>query len=327
MNRREFIAGLGSAVAWPLAARAQQRAQPVIGYLYGGTSEGSSYLVAAFRKGLSETGYVEGQNVTIEYRFADNDSTRLPQLAADLVRRRVSLIVTPLSTPSAIAAKAATTIIPIIFGTGADPVQTGLVASLTRPGGNATGISNVNVELMPKRLGLLHELLPGAVRFGVLVNTDNPLLTAAIIAELRDAAVAIDRQVEIFTARNNGEIDTAFGDLVQKRVDALLSSPDALFDTRRVQLTSLAMYHRMPTMYAIRQYAEVGGLMSYGTSDTDLVSQVGIYAGRVLKGERPDELPVMQPTKFEFIINMQTARILGLTVPPSLLATADQLIE
>jgi putative ABC transport system substrate-binding protein len=327
MNRREFIAGLGGAAAWPLAARAQKAQIPVIGYLYGGTSEGSAYMVAAFRKGLSEMGYVEGQNVTVEYRFADNDSTRLPQLAADLVQRRVSIIVTPLSTPSAVAAKAATTTIPIIFGTGADPVQTGLVASLNRPGGNATGISNVNVELMPKRLGLLHELLPGAVRFGVLVNTDNPLLTAVIIAKIRDAATAIDRQVEFFAARNNREIETAFGDLVQKRVDALLSSPDALFDTRRVQLTSLAMYHRMPTMYAIRQYAEVVGLMSYGTSDTDLVRQVGIYAGRVLKGERPDELPVMQPTKFEFIINMQTARILGLTVPPSLLATADEVIQ
>jgi putative ABC transport system substrate-binding protein len=272
-------------------------------------------------------GYVEGQNVKVEYRFADNDSSRLPQLAADLVLLRVSIIVTPLSTPSAAAAKAATTTIPIIFGTGGDPVQTGLVASLNRPGGNATGISNVNVELMPKRLGLLHELLPGAIRFGVLVNTDNPLLTAVIIAEVRGAAAAMDRQVEIFTARNNREIDTAFGDMVQKRVDALLSSPDALFDTRRVQLTSLAMYHRMPTMYAIRQYAEVGGLMSYGTSDTDLVRQVGIYAGRVLKGERPDELPVMQPAKFELVINMQTARTLGLTVPPTLLAIADELIE
>jgi putative tryptophan/tyrosine transport system substrate-binding protein len=327
VKRRTFIAGLGSAAAWPVVARGQQRSMPVIGYLYGGTSEGSGYLVAAFRKGLSEMGYVEGQNVTVEYRFADNDSTQLPQLAADLVRRRVSIIVTPLSTPSAVAAKAATTTIPIIFGTGADPVQTGLVASLNHPGGNATGISNVNVELMPKRLGLLHELLPGAVRFGVLVNTNNPLLATAIIAEVRGAAAAIDRQVEIFTARNNREIDTAFGDLVQKRVDALLSSPDALFDTRRVQLTSLTMYHRMPTMYAIRQYAEVGGLMSYGTSDTDLVRQVGIYASRVLKGERPDELPVVQPTKFEFIINMQTALILGLTVPPSLLATADEVIQ
>jgi ABC-type uncharacterized transport system substrate-binding protein len=327
MKRRTFIAVVGSAAAWPVVARAQQRPMPVIGYLYGGTLDGSSYMVAAFRKGLSEMGYVEGQNVAIEYRFADNDSNRLPQLAADLVRRRVSIIATPLSTPSAAAAKAATTTIPIIFGTGGDPVQTGLVASLNRPGGNATGISNANVELMPKRLGLLHELLPGAARFGVLVNPDNPLLTEAILAEIRDAAAAIDRQVEVFTARNNREIDTAFGALVQKGINALLSSPDALFDTRRVQLTSLAMYHRIPTIYAIRQYAEVGGLMSYGTSDTDLVREVGIYVGRVLKGERPDELPVMRPTKFEFVMNVQTARILGLTMPPSLLGRADEVIE
>jgi putative ABC transport system substrate-binding protein len=327
MERRDFITVLGGAAAWPLAARAQQVPTPVIGYLYGGTSDASSYLVAAFRKGLSEMGYVEGKTVTVEYRFADNASDRLPQLAADLVRRRVALIATPLSTPSALAAKAATTTIPIIFATAADPVRIGLVASLNRPGGNATGISNVNVELMPKRLGLLHELLPGAGHFGVLINPDNPFLAESIIAEIRGAATAIDRQIEVFTARNNREIDTAFAALVQSGIDAFLSSPDALFDNRRVQLTTLAMYHRMPTIYAIRQYAEVGGLMSYGTSDTDLVRQIGIYAGRVLKGERPDELPVMRPTKFEFVINMQTARTLGLAVPPNLLALADEVIE
>ena len=327
MKRRSFIAALGGAAAWPLGAGAQQAVMPVLGYLYGGTFEGSPYLVAAFRKGLGEMGYVEGKNVTIEFRFADNDNGRLPQLAADLVRRRVALIATPLSTPSALAAKAATTTIPIIFATAADPVRIGLVASLNRPGGNATGISNVNVELMPKRLGLLHELLPKAVHFGVLINPDNPFLAESIIAEIRGAATAIDRQIEVFTARNNREIDTAFASLIQKGIDAFLASPDALFDNRRVQLTSLAMYHRMPTIYAIRQYAEAGGLMSYGTSDTDLVRQVGIYAGRVLKGERPDELPVMRPTKFEFVINMQTARTLGLAVPPNLLALADEVLE
>ena len=275
MQRREFITLLGgAAAAWPLAARAQEPAVPTVGYLYGGTFEGSAYLVAAFRKGLSEMGYVEGKNVTVEYRFADNDSDRLPQLAADLVRRRVALIATPLSTPSALAAKAATSTVPIIFGTASDPVQAGLVASLNRPGGNATGISNINVELMPKRLELLHELLPEALRFGVLVNPDNPLLAEPVLAELRTAAASIDRQIEVFTARSNREIDAAFVNLAHKGIDAFLSSPDALFDNRRMQLTMLAMYHRMPTIYAIRQYAEAGGLISYGTSDTDLVRQV-----------------------------------------------------
>jgi putative ABC transport system substrate-binding protein len=196
-----------------------------------------------------------------------------------------------------------------------------------RPGGNATVISNINVELMPKRLELLHELLPEALRFGVLVNPDNPLLAEPVLAELRTAAAAIDRQIEVFTARSNREIDAAFANLAHKGIDAFLSSPDALFDNRRMQLTVLAMYHRMPTIYAIRQYAEAGGLISYGTSDTDLVRQVGVYAGRVLKGERPDELPVMRPTKFEFVINLQASRTLGLTVPPSLLARADEVIE
>ena len=327
MRRREFIRLLGgAALAGPLAARAQQAAMPVIGYLYGGTSEGSTYLVGAFRKGLSEMGYLEGKNVTIEYRFAQGDSDRIPALAADLVRRPVALIATPLSTPSALAAKAATTKIPIIFATASDPVQIGLVASLNRPGGNATGISNINVELMPKRLELLHELLPRAVRFGVLVNPDSPM-AESIFTEVRVAAAAIDRQIELFTARSNREIDTAFANLVQKGIDALLVGPDALTDNRRVQLAMLAMYHRMPTIYAIRQFVEAGGLMSYGTSDADLVRQVGIYAGRVLKGERPDELPVMRPAKFEFVINVQTARTLGITVPPTLLAIADEAIE
>jgi putative tryptophan/tyrosine transport system substrate-binding protein len=327
IGRREFITLLGGGTgAWPIVAWAQQPAMPVIGYLYGGTSRGSTYLVDAFRKGLSEMGYLEGKNVTIEYRFTEGDSDRIPELAADLVRRRVALIATPLSTPAALAAKAATTKIPIIFGTASDPVQIGLVASLNRPGGNATGISNINVELMPKRLELLHELLPRAVRFGVLVNPDSPM-AESIIREVRVAAAAIDRQIEVFTARNNREIDTAFANLVQKGIDALLVGPDALTDNRRVQVTTLAVYHRMPTIYAIRQFAEAGGLMSYGTSDTDLVRQIGIYAGRVLKGERPDELPVMRPTKFEFVINMQTARTFGFTVPPTLLAVADEVIE
>jgi putative tryptophan/tyrosine transport system substrate-binding protein len=326
MKRREFIAGLGSAVAWPVMARAQQPAMPIIGYLYGGTSEGSTYIVAAFRKGLSEMGYIEGKNVTVEYRFANNDGDRLRELAGDLVRRQITLIATPLSTPSALAVKAVTTTIPIIFGTAGDPVQIGLVASLNRPGGNATGISNINVQLMPKRLELLHEVLPKAVRFGVLVNPDSAL-AESVIRELRVIPAANDRQIEVVSARDNREIDTAFASLVQKGIDAVLVSAEALFDNRRVQLTTLAAHHRMPTIYPIRQFAEAGGLMSYGTSDTDLVREIGVYAGRVLKGEKPADLPVMQPTKLELVINLKTAKALGLTIPETLLATADEVIQ
>jgi putative ABC transport system substrate-binding protein len=325
MKRRTFIAGLGSAAAWPLAARAQSLV-PVIGYLYGGTAGESNYIVEAFRRGLSEKGYVEGKNVTIEYRFANNSTDRLPELASDLVRHRVSLITTPLSTPAALAAKAATKNIPIVFGTGGDPVQIGLVVNLNRPGGNATGISNINAELMPKRLALLRELLPTATRFGVLVDPGGPQ-AESVITELRVAGASSNRKIEVFTARNNGEIDIAFAKLAQSGIEALLVSPSTLFDNRRVQLTSLAMYRRVPTMFYIRQFAEAGGLMSYGKSDPDLVRQIGIYAGRILDGETPDQLPVMQPTKFELIINMQIARTLGLTVQPTLLAIADELIE
>ncbi len=299
---------------------------PVVGYLYAGSPEPSAIQVAAFRKGLSETGYVEGRNVAIEFRWAHNEIDRLPELAADLVRRRVAVIVTPGSVTPALAAKAATTTIPIVFSSGADPVQSGLVASLNRPGGNVTGFSTMSNEIGAKRLGLLHELLPGAARFAVLVNPNSP--TAELqIKDAQAAASTIGRQVEILYAGTNSEIDTAFASLVQKRADALLVSSEGFFTNRRVQLVTLAARHAVPAIYHVREFAEAGGLMSYGPSQTDQWRQVGIYVGRILKGEKPADLPVMRPTKFEFIINLQTARLLGITVPPTLLAIADEVIE
>jgi putative ABC transport system substrate-binding protein len=329
-KRREFVRLLGgtaaaSSLLWPLAARAQQPAMPVVGYLTAGSPEAFANLVAAFRKGLSETGYVEGRNVAIEFRWANNENSRLPELAADLVRRRVAVIVAPSSTPAALAAKAATATIPIVIA-GGDPVQSGLVASLNRPGGNVTGFSTMNTELTGKRLGLLQELLPGAARFAVLVNPNNST-AEAMIRDVQAAGMTIGRQIEVLTASTNREIDTTFASFVQKRADALLVSPEALFDTRRVQLTSLATHHRVPAIYSKREDTEAGGLMSYGTSVTDMFRQVGIHTGRILNGEKPADLPVMQPTKFEFVINLQTARLLGITVPATLLATADEVME
>jgi putative ABC transport system substrate-binding protein len=327
MRRREFIALLGGAAAsWPLAARAQQPAMPVIGYLGTGAPERIAHLVVAFRKGLSETGYIEGRNVTIEFRWAQNDTNQLPELAADLVRRQVTVIVAPLSTPAVFAAKAATTTIPIVFGTGGDPVKLGLVVSLNRPGGNLTGVSVLQVEIAAKRLGLLHELLPGAARFAILVNPNNSL-TKTLIVDARAAAATIGRQIEILTATTNRDIDTAFASLLQKRIDALLVSPDRLFLDRRVQLATLAVRHAVPAIYPVREFAEAGGLMSYGTSFVDTYRQIGIYTGRILNGEKPADLPVVQATKFEFIINLQTAKALGLSIPPTLLARANEVIE
>jgi putative tryptophan/tyrosine transport system substrate-binding protein len=326
MRRREFVAGVAGVAAWPLAPRAQQ-AMPVIGFLHSASAAAMAKFVAAFRRGLTEAGYVEGQNVAVEYRWGEGHNDRLPALAAELVRRRVAVIVTPQSTAATIAAKAATATIPLVFVTGADPVKIGLVASLNRPGGNATGISDIGVELGAKRLGLLHELLPGAARFGVLVNPDNPFVTEPFVAELRTAASAIGRQVEVVTASTNNDIDTAFATLVKKRADALLISPEALFVTRRVQLIMLAARHSLPAVYHRRELAEAGGLMSYGSDLTDQFRQTGVYAGRILKGEKPAEMPVQQPTKFELVINLKTARALGLTIPETLLATADEVIQ
>ena len=327
MRRREFITLLGGAAAWPLAAHAQQPALPVIGFLHSASAAAYAAPLAAFRKGLSETGYVEGQNVAIEYRWAEGQNDRLPALAAELVRRRVAVIVTPGSTAATLAAQAATATIPIVFIIGANPVKIGLVASLNRPGGNATGINDFGVEIGAKRLGLLHELLPGAARFGVLVNPDNPFITESFVTELQMAASAIGRQIEVVTASTNGDIDTAFATLVKKRADALLISPDALFVTRRVQLIMLAVHHTLPALYHRRELAEAGGLMSYGSDLSDQYRQTGLYVSRILKGEKPAEMPVQLPTKFEFVINLQTAKTIGLDIPPTLLARADEVIE
>jgi putative ABC transport system substrate-binding protein len=327
MRRRVFIALLcGAALAWPFAARAQQAPIPVVGYLHPDVPQAMAHLLAAFRKGLTETGYVEGGNLTIEYRWAQSDTDRLPELAADLVRRRVAVIATPSSTAAARAAKAATTTIPIVFSVGLDPVQTGLVASLNRPGGNVTGISTLSVEVGAKRLGLLLELLPAAARFAVLVNPNNPT-AESLIKDSQAAASAMGRQVEVLTASTNTDIDTAFANLVQRRIDALSIHPDALFVNCRVQLATLAARHAVPAIYPFRDDAEAGGLMSYGPSLPDTHRQVGVYTGRILKGEKPADLPVVQSTKIDLVINLKTAKALGLTIPPSLLARADEVIE
>src|SRR5262245_29989246 len=325
MRRRDFIAGItGSVAAWPLATRAQQMAMPVIGFLRPGSPELNAHLVAAFHKGLGEAGYVEGRNVAVEYRWTPN-SDRLTELAADLVRLRVAVIAAPGSTAAAVAAKSATTTIPIVFSGGGDPVHTGLVASLSQPGGNVTGVSSMAGELGAKRVGLLQELVPRAARLAVLVNPNNPL-AEAFIADIRAAAPAI-LQIEVFTARTSRDIDAAFAMLVEKGADTLLVAPDAVFVSRRVQLATLAARHAVPAIYPFREDAEAGGLMSYGPSNTDMVRQVGIYTGRVLKGEKPADMPILRATRFELIINLQTAKVLGLEIPPTLLARADEVIE
>jgi putative tryptophan/tyrosine transport system substrate-binding protein len=324
MRRREFVALLGgAATAWPLAAGAQQPTMPVIGFLNAGSPEQSARLVAAYRKGLSETGYVEGQNVAIEFRWAAGQDERLAEMAADLIRRRVAVIATPGNTPATLAAKAATTTIPIVFAADGDPVEAGLVASLNRPGGNLTGITTMSAELSAKRLGLLHELMPGAARFAVLVNPNGPY-TGSMVTELRGAAEAIGRQLDVLAASTDRDIVPVFARLDEKRADALLISPDPLFINRLVQLATLAARHAVPAIFSLREFAEVGGLMSYGASFTDLFRQAGIYTGKILKGERPADLPVLRATKFEFVINSQTAEALGIEVPPTLLARADE---
>ena len=332
IGRRELLAALGGAATmssnlWPRAARAQQPAMPVIGFLHAGSPEANARFAAGFRKGLGETGYVEGRDVAIEYRWAHGESDRLPELAADLVRRGVAVIAAPGSIAAALTTKAATTTIPIVFMTGADPVQTGLVASLNRPGGNVTGIAGMNVELTAKQLGLLHELLPGAARIAVLVNSNDLSNELVIRRDVQAAAAAIGRQVEFLTTTSARDIGPAFTTLVQNRAGALLIGPDALFTNRRVQLATLAARHALPTIYHIREFPEVGGLMSYGPNFMDLYREAGIYTGKILKGQNPAELPILQATKFEFVINLQTAAALGLEVPPKLLALADEVIE
>jgi putative ABC transport system substrate-binding protein len=325
MRRRDLITLLGgAAVAWPMAGRAQQAAIPVIGFLSVGSPEQSVDSLAAFRKGLSEAGFVEGRNVAIEFRFAQNDGSRLTELAADLVRRRVTVIAAAGASAS-LAAKALTGTIPIVFLDALDPVQSGIVANLNRPGGNITGIAFMNGELEAKRLGLLHELLPRATRFAVLVNRGSP--SDPLIADLRPVAAAVGLEIEGFYAATNAEIDTAFASLVQKRIDALLVTPRFLFISRRAQILGLSARHAVPAIYGSRADAEAGGLMSYGANASDYNRQFGIYTARILKGERAGELPVMRTTRFEFLINLQTARTLGIEVPLNLLATADAVIE
>ena len=310
MKRREFLTLLGGAVAWPLAARAQQPTIPVVGFLHSGSPEPYANRVSAFRKGLGEAGYVEGQNVAIEFHWAAGQDDRLPDLAADLIRRRVAVIATPGSTTAALAAKAATTTIPIIFAIAADPVAMRLVATLNRPGGNATGVSLQSVELVPKQLGMLRELAPGANRFVALVNP-NSAFTDAVVKDLQASALALGLPIEILHAGTGREIDAAFATLVQKPGGALWISPDAFFFSRHAQIVTLAARHALPTVYPVREFAQIGGLMSYGANIADACRQAGIYVGRVLKGEKPADLPVVQPTKFELVVNLNTARALG----------------
>jgi putative ABC transport system substrate-binding protein len=327
MKRREFITLLGgAAVAWPRAARAQQPATPVIGFLSSSAPVDRARFLTAFRQGLREPGYVEGQNVAIEYRWAQDQYDRLPDLAADLVRRQVTVIAAH-DVASAIVAKAATTTIPIVFTSGGDPVKLGLVASLNRPGSNVTGVTFVTAQLGAKQLGLLHELQPGAVRVGVLVDPNYPT-AGSIISDVQAAASSIRKQIEVLEAPTGRDIDIAFASLAQKPIDALLVAPAPFLNNRRIQLVTLATYHRVPAIYPWREApAEVGGLMSYGASITDAYRQAGVYTGRILKGEKPADLPVMQSAKFEFVINLNTARAFGLSFPPGLLAIADEVIE
>ena len=327
MRRRQFMALLGgAAAAWPLAAHAQQAQMPVVGFLNASSAVANASRVAKFHEGLRETGYVESQNVLIEYRWAEGRYDRLADLAADLVQRKVSVIVTGANADAALAVKAKTDAIPLVFGTGDDPVRLGLVASLSRPGGNATGVSFFSYELGAKRLGILRELVPAAALIAVLANP-NSTLAHSTEKELQVAAASIGQQLEFLKASSNHEIDQAVAKLVEKRAAALLTIPDAFFTSRRMQIATLAVRHAVPAIYPQREYLEVGGLMSYGASIPDAYRQLGLYAGRIMKGEKPADLPVQQPTKFELIINLVVAKALGLTVPDALLARADEVIE
>jgi putative ABC transport system substrate-binding protein len=326
MKRREFITLLGGAAAWPLAARAQQHAMPVVGWLNSETPDGYAPMVAAFRQGLSETGFFEGRNVAIEYRWAEGRNDRLPALAADLVSRQVAVIAAA-GTPSALAAKAATTTIPIVFSTAADPVAEGLVASLSRPGGNATGVTNLGTELMQKQIEKLHEMVPTATVMAALVNPSDPALAEPATKDVQAAARVLGLQIHILQASTPRDIDAAFTTLVKVGAGGLVIAPDAFLFSRRGQIVALALRHAIPDIYYIRDFATAGGLMSYGPSVTDGYRRAGIYAARVLKGERPGDLPVQQSTKFELVINLNTARVLGLDVPFYLQQLADEVIE
>jgi putative tryptophan/tyrosine transport system substrate-binding protein len=327
MKRREFITLLGGAMAaWPLAARAQRPAMPLVGYLDSRSPEAVADRLRGFRQGLKESGYVESENVSIVYRWAENEPDRLQELATGLVRRGVAVIVTA-SPPSTFAAKAATSTIPIVFLVGDDPVRLGLVASLSRPGGNMTGINIFNAELAAKRLGLLRELVPHATRVAVLVNPADVALTETQLKEVEAAARAIGVQTQVFNADSSAEIDTVFEMIHRERFDAIFVGTTPFLNGRRVQLAQLAAFHRLPATYALRDCAEVGGLMSYGSDIVDGYRQVGDYSGRVLKGAKPAELPVLQPSKFEMVINLKTAKAIGVELPTAILLRADEVIE
>jgi putative ABC transport system substrate-binding protein len=326
MRRREFIAGLGSAAAWPVVAPAQHMAIPVIGLLSAQSAEDDyKDVTVPFLQGLKEAGYVAGQNVAVEYRWAENQYDRLPALAADLVGRRVAVVVTT-GTPAALAAKAATTTIPIVFVTGADPVALGLVASLNRPGANLTGSANLAADLAPKRLQLLREVIPNAALFGVLADPAYPAMQS-VIADLRAAARSLGLQLVVVNARTDSDLETTFATFLQQRVEAVVVSDSPFFNRRMEQLTALAARHALPAMFPYREHALAGGLMSYGSSIGYAYHQAGMYAGRILKGEKPADLPVEQATKIGLIINLKTAKALGLTIPETLLATADEVIQ
>ena len=325
-RRRDFILALGGAAAWPLAARAQQPAMPVVGLLSSTSPDGSAERLRAFRQGLKDTGYVERENVAIEYRWADNQIDRLPLLAAELVRRQVAVIAA-LSTTSAQAAKAATTTIPIVFLAGEDPVRLGLVTSLARPGGNLTGINLFSGELNAKRLELLREMVPAAARIAVLVNPAGGPLTETTLRDVQSAGRAMGLQIQVLDASTIREIDAAFATFVRERPDAVFVGIDVFFNSRRAQLVNLASRHAVPASFVNRDFAEIGGLMSYGSNIADTWRQAGVYTGQILKGAKPADLPVVQSNKFELVINASTARMLGLTVPDKLLVAADEVIE
>jgi ABC-type uncharacterized transport system substrate-binding protein len=326
VKRREFISLVGGATAWPLAARAQQSAIPVIGFLGSASPDLWADRLRAFRQGLSETGYVEGNNVAIEYRWAEGQPDRLPALAADLVRNRITVMATP-DTPATLAAKAVTATIPIVFYTAADPVELGFIANLARPGGNLTGVTILGVELGPKRLELLHELVPTATTIALLVNPTEPALSEPITRDLQTAARALGLKLHVLQASTESDFDAAFATLIQLRADGLVIGPQALFSTRSERLAALALRHAVPTIFQFHPFTAAGGLMSYGSSYRDGYRLAGIYTGRILKGEKPADLPVQQSTKVELIINLKTARALSLTVPISLLGRADEVIE
>jgi ABC-type uncharacterized transport system substrate-binding protein len=328
MKRREFMMLLGgAAAAWPLAARAQQQAMPVIGFLSTRSPDTDAQLMVSLRQGLSAGGFVEDRNVAVEYRYAQGQPSRLPSLASDLVRRQVAIMVTTGGTQAALAAKSATTTIPIVFSIGADPVKAGLVPSLNRPGGNLTGVTTSYDESAPKRLGLLREILPKSTIIGVLVNPTDPITANGETNEMREAARSVGQQVEILQASTERDIDAAFASLIRMRANALIVAPDALFATQAHQLIALATRHAVPTLYWRREFAQAGGLMSYGSNLADALNMMGVYAARILKGEKPGDLPVQQPTKFELVVNVKAAKAIGLAIPESFLARADEVIE